>query len=321
MTMHMRRARSAESRLQSSHMKEMPRTVWHLVTIALAGGLLVTAQGGAGTVSQPSDAAALLEGLTFHVSFDGGVDAVVAAGDAALYSAPSLKQRNEAARGLPESGEVVLARGQGRFGDALRFTTRKSPLVFFKGARNMPYQSTNWSGTVSFWLRVDPQKDLEPGFCDPVQITPRSWNDAAFFVEFEKRPESTPFRLGVYADLNVWNPDGRAFADIPQSERPLVAVERPPFGPDRWTHVAFKFEHFNTLRRDGVVRLYLDGEPKGSLSPRQQTFTWDIEANAIALGLGYIGLLDELTIFDRALGDGEVRALHQLEKGLTPLVR
>ena len=44
---------------------------------------------------------------------------------------------------------------------------------------------------------------LEPGFCDPVQITPRAWNDAAFFVEFEKRPESIPFRLGVYADLGV----------------------------------------------------------------------------------------------------------------------
>jgi hypothetical protein len=168
---------------------------------------------------------------------------------------------------------------------------------------------------------VDPGKELEPGFCDPVQITPRSWNDGAFFVEFEKRPESIPFRLGVYADLNVWNPAGRPFADIPHGERPLVTVERPPFGPDRWTHVAFTFERFNTSRKDGVVHLYLDGEPKGSLSPRQQTFTWDVEANVIALGLGYIGLLDELTIFDRALDDGEVRALHQLENGLTPLVR
>jgi hypothetical protein len=257
--------------------------------------------------------------MTFHASFDSGVDAVVAAGDPALYSAPSFKQRNEAARGLPQSGEIVLARGEGRFGDALRFTRKKSPLVFFKAARNMPYQSTNWSGTVSFWLSVDPLNDLEPGFCDPVQITPRAWNDAAFFVEFEKRPESIPFRLGVYADLGVWNPEKRPSADIPQSERPLVAVERPSFGPGRWTHVAFTFERFNTSRQDGVVRLYLDGQPQGTLSARQQTFTWDIDATAIALGLGYIGLFDELAIFDRALTDAQVRALQQLEKGLARL--
>ncbi len=289
--------------------------------MALAGGLLVGAHGVAAPVSQSSGTAALLKALRFHASFDGGVDAVVAAGDPALYSAPSLKQRNEAARGLPPSGEIVLARGQGRFGDAVRFTRKKSSVIFFKGARNMPYQSTNWSGTVSFWLSVDPLNDLEPGFCDPVQITPRSWNDAAFFVEFEKRPENIPFRLGVYADLTVWNPENRPFADIPQNERPLVTVERPPFGRDRWTHVAFTFERFNTSRPDGVARLYLDGEPQGSLSPRQQTFTWDIGASVIALGLGYIGLLDDLAVFDRALNDGQIRALHQLEKGVTTLAR
>ena len=282
------------------------------------------AKGTAGVLfrgAQSSDTVGLLTALTFHASFDGGVDAAVAAGDPALYSAPSLKQRNEAARGLPHSGEITLARGQGRFGDAVRFTRRKSPLIFFKGARNMPYQSTDWSGTVSFWLSVDPLNDLEPGFCDPVQITPRAWNDAAFFVEFEKGPESIPFRLGVYADLAVWNPGKRPFADVPPSERPLVTVERPPFSRDRWTHVVFTFEHFNTSRPDGVARLYLDGEPQGSLSPRQQTFTWDADANAIALGLGYIGLLDELAIFDRALNDVQIRALHQLEKGISTLVR
>jgi hypothetical protein len=168
---------------------------------------------------------------------------------------------------------------------------------------------------------VDPLGELEPGFCDPIQITPRSWNDAAFFVEFEKRPESIPFRLGVYADLRLWNPKNRPFAEIPSGERPLVAVERPPFGPDRWTHVAFSFERFNTTRPDGVARLYLDGELQGILSGREQTFTWDTDANIIALGLGYIGLLDELTLFDRALTDVELRALYRIEKGLTPLVR
>ncbi|MGH8636919.1 MAG: LamG-like jellyroll fold domain-containing protein [Burkholderiales bacterium] len=259
--------------------------------------------------------------LTFHAPFDGRMDAVHAAGDQALYWAPSLKQRAEAKPGVPEGGEVRLAPGRGRFRDALQFTVKKPSVVFFRGARNMPYATDNWSGTVSFWLSTDPEADLAPGFCDPVQITPRAWNDAAFFVEFEKRPESIPFRLGAYADALIWNPQKRRIADIPTSERPLVAVDKPPFARGKWTHVLFTFERFNTGAADGIVRLYLDGAPAGTLSPRLQTFTWDPQETAIALGLNYIGLLDDLSIFSRALSAEEVRALHALPGGVSPLLR
>jgi hypothetical protein len=275
------------------------------------------------SAAAPSQSAqdALRKALTFHASFDAKVDAVQAAGDPKLYWAPSLKQRQDAKPGLPESGEVRHAAGAGRFGDALRFTARKSPTVFFRAARNMPYQTVNWSGTVSFWLNTDPAGELEPGFCDPVQITPRAWNDAAFFVEFEKRPESIPFRLGAYADLGVWNPDKRRIADIPTHERPLVTVDKPPFERGRWTHVVFTFENFNTGKPDGVARLYLDGTDRGALSARLQTFTWDVESTAIALGLNYIGMLDELSIFNRALNGSEIAALHSLGKGVGSLLR
>lgn len=263
---------------------------------------------------------ALRASLTFHASFDGGVNAVKAAGDPALYSAPSMKGRDQAAPGLPATGEVIHARGEGRFGDALRFTRRKAPFVFFRAARNVPYKAKDWSGTVSFWLKVDPVKELEPGFCDPVQITPRAWNDAAFFVEFEKRAESIPFRLGVYPDFDIWNPAKRKFEEIPAAERPLVTVENPPFTGGKWTHVAFTFERFNTGEADGRVRLFLDGALRGGMV-RQQTFTWDPDAAVIGLGLGYIGALDELSVFDRALSEEEVRDLHGLAGAVTSLIR
>jgi hypothetical protein len=134
--------------------------------------------------------AAALLGHTTAASFDGAVSARHAAGDPALYWAPSAKERQQAKPALPPTGETQQAAGAGRFGDALRFTKRAAPMVFFRAQRNMAYASSNWSGTVSFWLQVDPKGQLEPGFCDPVQITPRAWNDAAFFVEFEKRAES-----------------------------------------------------------------------------------------------------------------------------------
>ena len=92
----------------------------------------------------------LRQALTFHASFDGKVHAAHAAGDANLYWAPSLKQRADAKRGLPDGGEARHAPGAGRFGDALQFTVKAPPVVFYRGNRNMPYEKTNWSGTVSF---------------------------------------------------------------------------------------------------------------------------------------------------------------------------
>ena len=281
---------------------------------------LITLLAVAGIGLLPQDDA-IRKSLTFHASFDGGTDALRAAGDAKLYWAPSMKQRSEAKPGLPDSGEVALAKGEGKFGDALRFTAKKSPVVFFRGAANMPYSRSDWSGTVSFWLNVDREGKLEPGFCDPIQITPTAWNDAAFFVEFEKRPDSIPFRLGVYADLMVWNPKNRKFAEIPSSERPLVTVEQPPFAAGRWTHVVFTFERFNTGRPDAVVRLYLDGKPHGELKGRQQTFTWNVENVVMALGLGYIGLFDELSVFNRALSEAEIQSIHIIARGLSSLIR
>ena len=262
----------------------------------------------------------LRSALTFYASFDGGPDARHAAGDPRLYTASSMNKRQEAQPGLPTNGVTTLAKNQGKFGDALRFKQKKAPMVFFHGHKNVPYRATNWSGTVSFWLSTDPQNDLEPGFCDPVQITPRAWNDAAFFVEFEKRKEDIPFRLGVYPDFKVWNPTNRKWEDIPFSDKPLVTVPNPPFTSGKWTHVVFTFENFNTGQPNGVPKLYLDGKLSGALSPRQQTFTWDAERSAIMLGLSYIGLFDDLAIFDRAFSEREVAALHQLPAGVASLL-
>ena len=292
-------------------MTRIPRSLPGLIVLPFAAAVLY---GSAGLPAAAQDT--LREALTFHASFDGGLDAAHAAGDPKLDSAPSMKERQGAQPGLAAASQVEHARGAGRFGDALRFTAKRAPFVFYKAAGNVPYEKTDWDGTVSFWLSTDPAKQLEPGFCDPVQITPRAWNDAAFFVEFEKKPDAIPFRLGVYADLDVWNPQKRKFAEIPQSERPLVTVDDPPFAGGRWTHVAFTFERFNTGKPDGVARLYLNGEPRGALDGRQQTFTWDPGEAVIGLGLSYIGLLDELSVFNRALTDGEIKTLFALEKGV-----
>src|SRR5688572_27279369 len=60
----------------------------------------------------------LSEALTFHASFDNGLDADFATGDATFRHGPSIAKQAEAKPGLPDSGEVQLARDAGRFGHA-----------------------------------------------------------------------------------------------------------------------------------------------------------------------------------------------------------
>ena len=286
----------------------------------LIAGTVVAALSGAIRADVVAQAS-LENALAFHAPFDGGVDARYAAGDPKLYWSPTFARRAEAQPGLPPT-DTTHAPGAGRFGDAIRFSRRGAPVVFYQGGANTPYTAMNWNGSVSFWLSTDPQSDLGIGFCDPIQITPRMWNNGAFFVEFEKSkaPDADiPFRLGVYADFDVWNPTKRPFEQIPAPERPLVTVDTPPFAKGKWTHIVFTWESFNTSRNDGVARLYLDGTPRGSLSPRQQTFTWDPVEAKIALGLNYIGLFDELAVFNRALTGAEVASLYKLERGVTSL--
>jgi hypothetical protein len=184
----------------------------------------------------------------------------------------------------------------------------------------MDYLTNNWNGAVSLWLKLDPDEDLEPGYCDPIQITPRDWNDGAFFVDFSKDERPRHFRLDAFADRAVWDPLKRNWDAVPATERPMVTVTKPPFRRDRWTHVLFSFSNFNTGRNDGLAKLYLDGQWQGALAGHTQTFTWEPPKTLVMLGLSYIGLYDELAIFNRALTDQEVQAVYRLTGGVRSLL-
>jgi hypothetical protein len=86
-------------------------------------------------------------------------------------------------------------------------------------------------------------------------------------------------------------------------------------------HVAISFTNFNTGRPDGVSTLYLNGEPAGTVGPRQQTLTWETPKATACLGIGYTGLVDELSFFNRALTPDEVRTLYELPRPLFEAAR
>ncbi len=264
----------------------------------------------AGQSSNP--AASIRSALTFYASFDHGSDADLARGDRRIYTASSA-ERKDPRPGLPP-GEIEVAQGQGRRGGgALRFLKRTGKDVFYKVEGNLNYRAQDWSSTVSFWLGLDPQTDLGDWYCDPIQITEKSWDDAAIWVDFSKDERPKLFRLGVLADRNVWNPAKRDFEKMAATERPVHVVTNPPFARGRWTHVTITCENFNTGKSNGTARLYLNGKLEGSVSGRNQMYHWNAKRAAVQLGMGYVGLYDDLALFDRALSESEVQALFRLE--------
>ncbi|MBT5925928.1 MAG: LamG domain-containing protein [Verrucomicrobia bacterium] len=248
----------------------------------------------------------LVEALTFYASFDKGIEADVAKGDPSLYTITSKQPKEVIRRGLHAQGQTEWVTGAGIDGGAaLKFNDRNASWIFYRGEKNVDYQTDEWSGTVSLWLKLDPETDLAPGFADPLQLTTRAWNDGSFFVDFNKDGNPRDFRLGAFADLKVWNPDNK---EIPENKRPLLPVQSPPFGKDQWTHVLFTWSNYNSGDKEGVAKLYLNGELKGEISGWSQTFTWKSEETIkLYLGLNYIGLLDEVSCFDRVLTSQEIK--------------
>ena len=262
----------------------------------------------------------LREALTFYASFDVEANADFAKGDPILYSVVATKPELKTKVGLPD--EVVMKESGGDFGQCLSFNTPEGvsgTRAYFKLKGNFPYEDRDWSGTVSFWLRVSPLEDLRPGFTDPIQLTSKSALDAGIWVDFD-REATRQFRMGAFADRAIWNPEKRKVSEIPNSERPMVPEKQPSFSRDRWTHVAVTIEGFNNPGTDGVATLYLDGELQGALESWQQRYTWDHDLAQIRLGVNFVGDLDELSCFDRALSSEEVKALHSLGKELGSLV-
>ena len=270
------------------------------------------------TLTQPEANAApeedMAKSLVVHAPFDDSFDARVGR-DKAIYTAESLDRKNISAGN--KISKVTLVADAGRHGGALRFAEKTTPVLFFKGL-NSGYQAKDWSGTVSFWMKLDPDKDLPEGYCDPIQITEKAWNDAAFFVDFDKDLPRA-FRLGVFADYKVWNPKDTAWEKIAVADRPMVPVAKPPFASDKWTHIAWTFKGVNSSDgSDAIATLYLDGKAQGSMMEPSK-FSWDIDKVAIMIGIYYIGDYDDLAIFNRAFTDAEVKSLYELPQGVSSL--
>lgn len=295
----------------------------HYITYLLAFGLLLTSckEKSNETVTEEAEInpihSELKSALTLYASFDHGVDADFALGDPKLYSVNNRRALDSAAVGLHKEG-VTLEEGKGRYGNGLQYADKTRGYIYYQSLKNIAYSESNWNSSISFWLSLDPNTDLKPGFCDPIQITDSGYNDAGIWVDFTK-DNPRDFRLGVIEDRMAWNPNPEG----PDNEntdfaKMLHAVKNPPFAKGKWTHVVINLSALNT--ENGKAELYMNGELMGMRENISNPFTWEIEKSNIFLGLSYIGFMDDLSIYNKALSAEEVTALYHLENGVQSIL-
>jgi len=307
----------------------MRKTLTRLVTSAVAAMMAATstpahvaAQNVPPSQTAQRSATALVDSLRatlgFLASFDRGFDADYAHGDNLIYSAPSYSKLDATMPGVANP-DVVIAKGQGRYGDALQFRKKNTQALFYRASVNTGYRQRNWSGTVSFWLNLSPDTDLD-GYTDPLQLTDKTYNNAAIWVDFTRDDKPRHFRLGVFGDSAAWNKGNLPSDKDPFFNQRTVVVTQPPFARGQWTHVALTFSGLGT-DSGGTAKLYLNGKLAGTAAGIREPFNWEPFLATIRLGVNYTGLFDELSIYTRALSDAEVDALFKLDGGVAALLR
>jgi hypothetical protein len=99
----------------------------------------------------------------------------------------------------------------------------------------------------------------------------------------------------------------------------MVRVPRIDWKAGDWHHVVLSWQNFDSGKEDAVSTLYIDGKRIGAVKDRALAMDWDVEKAGIYFAVNYIGLLDELGLFGRALSEEEVGLLHDRPGLLAPL--
>ena len=108
------------------------------------------------------------------------------------------------------------------------------------------------------------EKDLKPGFCDPIQITDKAYNDSAIWADFTKDDKPRHFRLGVFGALKSWNPENLPTDRNSVFLKRLVVVKRGLYHANKPRAKPFKYGRPSpglsaTLFAPGTVRRGNDG--------------------------------------------------------------
>jgi hypothetical protein len=253
--------------------------------------------------------AALIKALTLYASFDDAVQADFGKGDKSLWTRSNdatPKGKFVFEKGF-DSKVYRIAKGKGISGAALECTDvlPRGGRMYFPAKGNIAFKKGGWSAAVSVWINTDPNMLLKTRFCDPVQITQKGALNGGIWFDFnDAKPRD--MRHGLFTSLTA----GEKGISEDDPAAPMVRVPKVPFKSGDWHHIVLSWKNLDTGKKDALSVFYIDGKRIGAIEDRALSMDWDMDKTGIYLALSYIGLLDELALFDRALSAEEVALLH-----------
>jgi hypothetical protein len=272
---------------------------------------LVLAGLGLSPLRSPSaepDEGALRRAVLFYASFDEEVKSDVgqgAATPATRFDNPAQKGQFVFEKGF-DARVFRVAKGKGVHGGALEATDLlpRNGRIFFPLAGNLAYRKGGWGGALSVWINTDPNTLFKTKFCDPIQITHKGANNGGIWFDFnDARPRD--LRMGVFPAVA----EGQKPIKEEDPQAPMVRVPKVGFKSGEWHHVVLSWDNLDTGREDAQALLYIDGKKMGEVKGRALGMEWDVERGGIYVAVNYVGLLDELATFNRALSGDEVLLL------------
>ncbi len=259
------------------------------------------------TSAASADDKAIRDAVTFYASFDEEVKGDRGGG----VLTPSTRVTGEKGKFTFTEGIDAkvfrIARGKGISGGALEAADvlKNNSCIYFPAKGNLAFDAKGWGGSVSMWCKTDPDKMLKTRFCDPVQITQKGANDGGLWFDFnDKKPRD--LRHGAFPSV----PAGTKGIGEDSPDSPMVRVPKVGWKADDWHHVVLTWENLDTGKKDAVTSLYIDGKLIGQVKDRAIAMKWDIDKANIYVAINYIGLIDEMGVFKRALTADEVKRLH-----------
>lgn len=262
---------------------------------------------------------AIQKSLSFYASFDRKIVGDSGGGELGVWTRsddPERKGSYLIREEYPKEAFRIVDDGKhGGCLEAVKVLPRRGRL-FFAAKGNIGFRQGGWSGSVSFWLKTNPDTMLKTRFCDPIQITQKRAHDGALWIDF---PDSKPrdLRLGAFTALS----QGEKPLKESDPLAPLIRVNKIGFQKDEWHHLAMTWRNLDSGKADATVALWIDGKKLGELKDRNIAMKWDVEKAGIYFAVGLIGQMDELAIFRRELTPAEVATLHKDAGLVSRLVR
>ena len=264
-----------------------------------------------------ADEATIRKAATLYASFDEWPEADFGGGDLKFWT----RSNDTTTKGkyLHEKGfdaQVFKINKKGISGACLEATNvlPDNGRLYFPMKGNMAFNKVGWDGAVSVWINGDPNVLLKTKFCDPIQITQKGANNGGIWFDFnDAKPRD--LRHGAFPAVD----DGKKGIGEDDPDAPMVWLKRVAFKNGEWRHVVLTWKNFDTGKKDAVSQLWIDGKLIGEIKDRAIAMKWDVEKAGIYVAIAWIGLLDELAIFNRMLTEKEIKDLHRNPGMLAPL--